>query len=90
LDDLIDGVARALRDQVAMGRSQGQLAIELGVPRRTIGFIVRGERRIGGKTLLQILMADPPWLHEFLAELPGVLRGSNGRGNGDGSSESGS
>jgi predicted transcriptional regulator len=79
LDALIDAIAAAIREQVAGGRSQGQLAVELGVPRRTIGHIVSGERRIGGKTLLLILRADPPWLHEVLAEIPAPLRGSNGR-----------
>jgi hypothetical protein len=79
LDALIDAIAAAIRGQVAGGRSQGQLAVELGVPRRTIGHIVSGERRIGGKTLLLILQADPPWLQDVLAEVPARLRGSNGR-----------
>jgi transcriptional regulator with XRE-family HTH domain len=79
LDDLIDAIAQAIRDQVAKGRSQGQLAVELGVARRMIGHIVSGERRIGGKTLLLILAADPPWLQSTLAEVPAPLRGSNGR-----------
>jgi hypothetical protein len=80
LDDLLDAIAQAIREQVAGGRSQGQLALELGVQRRTIGHIVRGERRIGGKTLLLICLADPPWLQEVLAGVPAPLRGSNGRG----------
>jgi transcriptional regulator with XRE-family HTH domain len=79
LDALIDAIAAAIRGQVAGGRSQGQLAIELGVARRTIGHIVSGERRIGGKTLLLILQADPPWLQDVLADVPTLLRGSNGR-----------
>ena len=79
MDALIDAIAEAIRGQVAGGRSQGQLAVELGVARRTIGHIVSGERRIGGKTLLLILQADPPWLRDVLAEVPKWLRGSNGR-----------
>jgi transcriptional regulator with XRE-family HTH domain len=79
LDALIDAIAQAIRGRVAEGRSQGQVAIELGVPRRTIGHIVSGERRIGGKTLLLILQADPPWLQDVLSEVPALLRGGNGR-----------
>lgn len=78
LDDLLDAIARAIRDQVAAGRSQGQLAVELGVQRRMIGHIVHGKRSIGGKTLLLIVLADPPWLREVLAKVPSLLRRRNG------------
>lgn len=79
MDDLIDAIAQAIREQVARGRSQGQLAVELAVSRRMIGHIVSGQRRIGGKTLLLILAADPLWLQEVLSVLPKPLRRSNGR-----------
>jgi predicted transcriptional regulator len=79
LDEIAEAVAQAIRER-AKGRSHMQLAIELGIKRRTVCHIVRGERKIGGQTLLQIILADPPWLREVLAGIPTPLRGSNGKG----------
>jgi hypothetical protein len=67
--------------QVAKGRTHGQLALELDVSRRMVSYIIRGERGIGGETMLAIQRMSPPWLREVLTGNAGPPRGGNGKGN---------
>jgi hypothetical protein len=78
VDEFLEAIARAIRRQSEGGRSYGQLAAELNVNRRTIGFIVKGQRGIGLQTLLTIMEADPPWLREVLAGAPPWVGGRPG------------
>jgi hypothetical protein len=66
--------------QAAKGRTHGQLALELDVSRRMVSYIIRGERGIGGETMLAILRMRPPWLRDVLTGYVGPPRGGNGKG----------
>lgn len=81
MEEFLEAVAQAIRQQVAGGRSYGQLAVELGLARSTVHYIVRGERGIGARSLKAIMKADPPWLRDVLAGAPAWCRGRNGKGS---------
>ena len=53
---LVDAIKTELEN-----KSQDDLAHELEIPQSTISALVRGERRIGHKTLNAILAARPEW-----------------------------
>jgi hypothetical protein len=76
----VDAVVRAIRQQVAGGRTYGQLANDLNLARGTIWHIVHGDRGLGVRTLGIIMDAAPSWLREVLAGAPPFLRGRNGKG----------
>ena len=69
MDEYLDAIAGAMRRQVEGGRSHGQLAVELQLKRRLVSKILCGERRVGAKTLVAIIRADPPWLCDVLARM---------------------
>jgi hypothetical protein len=81
LDETRKAIVRAIRMQAAKGRTHGQLALELDVSRRTVSYIIRGERGIGGETLLAIQRMSPPWLRDILKGNSGSPRGGNGKGD---------
>jgi hypothetical protein len=81
LEEFVDAVVRAIRQQVAGGRTYGQLAVDLNLPRGTIWHIVNRNRGMRTTSLDKIMDAAPPWLHEVLAGAPACLRGSNGKGS---------
>lgn len=56
-EPFVDAIRRELE-----GKTQTELADELGIPQQTISAIVRGETIIGIKTLQAILMARPSWI----------------------------
>jgi hypothetical protein len=80
LDGFLDAIVGAMRQQVSRGRSHGQLAVELGLKRRTVSRIISGERGIGVDILLTIMGANPPWLREVLAGKAGPTWGGHGKG----------
>ena len=80
LDEFLDAMACAIQGRVAGGRTHGEVAVELHLDRSVVSRIVRGERRIGLRSLDKIIDADPPWLQEVLAGNPALKRGKNGKG----------
>jgi hypothetical protein len=80
LEELCQAVAHAIRERTEAGRSYGQLAIELGVHPRTIGYIVTGRRNVGLKTLGLVKKANAPWLRELFGGNCEPNNGRNGKG----------
>jgi transcriptional regulator with XRE-family HTH domain len=67
MSTIFDLITQAIREQLRAGRTQNELARELGLSQTTVSAIRRGTRRVGRKTAEAVLAADPPWL-------PGPLR----------------
>ena len=63
---IFDIITEAIREQLRTGRTQQDLAAELGVSQATLSAILRGTRRVGRKTAEAVLQANPPWLAECL------------------------
>jgi transcriptional regulator with XRE-family HTH domain len=63
---IFDIITQAIKEQLRTGRTQGDLAAELGVSQTTISGILRGTRRVGRKTAEAVLQANPLWLAECL------------------------
>jgi transcriptional regulator with XRE-family HTH domain len=59
-------VTDAIKGQLRDGRTQQQVADELGVHQTTISAIAGGRRRLGRHTLEAIVKANPPWLWDIL------------------------
>jgi predicted DNA-binding protein (UPF0251 family) len=64
--NIFDLITEAIREQLRAGRTQQDLARELGVSQTTVSGILRGTRRVGRKTAEAVLRANPPWLQLFL------------------------
>jgi transcriptional regulator with XRE-family HTH domain len=63
---IFDLITQAIREQLRAGRTQADLARELGLSQTTVSAIRRGTRRVGRRTAEAVLAADPPWLRERL------------------------
>jgi predicted transcriptional regulator len=63
---IFDIITEAIREQARNGRTQQDIADELGIAQTMVSGILRGTRRVGRKTAEAVLQANPFWLQEFL------------------------
>ena len=60
---VFDAITEAIREQICNGRTQKEMADELGITQTMVSAIIRGTRL---KTAEAVLAANPLWLQGYL------------------------